>query len=269
MPNGNRDNQRSRLYNAEDVLRGRRPSRAAKRHLVDTQHVSGWRVRDESVPLPPESEWPTFTRDDGTVERLRPLGKTKPIKAPSVAATQEYVDAVLAAAWFQRRWGRRAIRVLAGRGSHANMSLLGGVSITVSQHHRRSEAVILHEIAHILIGGGYAPHGPEFAGVLLTLVRHQMGAEHAKDLRESFRKHRVRATTKAVPAPRRQVVPVAEQQAAAKREAARHGASHLSPRAQRTAAAAIIRGEVKAGLFGPAGSKPRTHALATARALEA
>lgn len=235
-----RDNQRQRLYDAEDTIRGRRPSRAAKKHLIDTQYVSGYAVLVN--------------------------GESKPMKAPTGEALQQYVDAVTEAAWFQSRWGRRKLTVRAGRGSHA-----GGSHLTVSPYYRRSEAVILHEIAHCLTPNNRAWHGPEFAGILLTLVRYQMGAEHARELRESFRAGRVRATMKDVPkAGTRPVVTVAKQ--AAKRrtrdEAGPLDKLGLTDATQRKAAAAVIRKQVKAGLFGPAGSKPRRHALDTARALD-
>lgn len=159
-----RDTQRSRVYAAEDVLSLRRVSRHAQRHLVDTQ-------------------W--FTHD---------------VKVPSVAAVQAYVDSVTSAAWFVRRWGTTRIIVDAGRGSHANV----GRRITVSRNHRRSEAVILHEMAHVLAPWyDVADHGPEFAAILLILVEGVMGKEHARDLRASYAEHRVkyRSGLSAVPKP--------------------------------------------------------------------
>lgn len=236
-----RDNQRQRLYTAEDKIHDRRPSRAARKHLIDTQAVNGWGVLDEH-------------------------GKSKPMKAPTIAALQDYVDAVTAAAWFQSRWGRRKLTVIPGQGSHA-----GGSHLTVSPYHRRSEAVILHEIAHTLTPSNRAWHGPEFAGILLTLVRFQMGAEHARELRESFRAGRVRVTMKDVPKAGSRPVVTAAKQAAKQRardEAGPLDKLGLTDATQCRAAAAVIRKKAKAGVFGPPGSKPRRHALDTARKLD-
>lgn len=243
-----RDNQRSRLYAAENVLRGLRVSKAATKHLIDTQAVAGWSVIVD--------------------------GRARPMRTPTIGGVQDYVDAVTSASWFQARWGQRGIIVVAGKGSHSN----GYRQITVSQQHRRSESVILHEIAHCLVGLPHAWHGPEFAGVLLTLVRYQMGKEHADTLRASFKEKGARYNLKAVPSPSRPVVTQAERSkratAAKRQEKARleeqRAASHrrLTGYTSRQSAAATVRALIKDGHFGPSGSAGRKAALATARSLE-
>lgn len=182
-PGQHRDNRRQRLYNAEQVLRNKRPSVLGKRHLTDSQrhgYIRQW------VRVNPDDEHATETR---------------PLYYPATDSVQDYVDAVLATAWFRRRWGYQSISVSHshGSGSHA---FDHGV-IEMGCEHRRSESVILHEIAHILTPWPYAHHGPEFAATLLTLVKHQMGAEHATALRESFTSHGVKYRTgmAAVPKP--------------------------------------------------------------------
>lgn len=174
-PGQHRDNQRSRLYKADDVLNGLRVSAPAKRHLTDS-------VRHSHLYL---------------------VGKTseerRPLYYPSVESTQDYVDAVLTTAWFRRRWGHRRIPVQHSHG-HGSAAWQDG-TISISVEHRRQEATILHEIAHVLTPHPYAHHGPEFAGILLTLVKHVMGAEHAATLRASFKANRVRYTMAAVPEP--------------------------------------------------------------------
>lgn len=236
-----RDNQRQRLYTAEEVLHDRRVSRAATKHLIDTQHVAGWRVLD------PEN----------------PTASTKPMKVPTIAAVQDYVDAVTHAAWFQARWGHRKVTVRPGKGSHGSWGY-----VSIAQVHRHSEAVILHEIAHGLVGSGCAYHGPEFAGVLLTLVRYQMGKPYADELRASFKKHRVRYTMAEVPAPNTDRVARVRQAAKTRTQQNLGDRLGLSTANQCKVAASVIRTQVKAGLFGPPGCKPRAHALATARVLE-
>lgn len=171
-PGQPRDSQRSRLYDAEHVLRGLRVSTAATRHLTDSVRSSNRYV----------------LRD----------GQPQALYYPSTESVQDYVDAVTATAWFRRRWGYHRIDVTHAHGGSSH----GGFGhIEMGVEHRRSEAVILHEIAHNLSPFTYAFHGPEFAGVLVTLVKHVMGAEHAKALRESFKAKRVRVSMAAVPAP--------------------------------------------------------------------
>lgn len=173
LPGQPRDSQRQRLYDSEHVLRGVRASTAAKRHLTDSVRHSDVRV-------------------------IYPDGTRGALYYPSVESTQDYVDAVLASAWFRRRWGMRSITV--GH-SHGRGSSGGYGEVSMGVEHRRSEEVILHEIAHNLSSFSCAYHGPEFAGVLLTLVKHVMGAEHAATLRASYRLHRVRYSLSQVPAP--------------------------------------------------------------------
>lgn len=198
-PGQPRDNQRQRLYDAERVLRGRRVSPAAKRCLKDTERHDWLLTEDPNAVLEStEDQWPIYRHEDGTEERLRPK-KYVPMRYPSTRAVQAYLDEVTSAAWFIRRWGRYRLTYRNGKGSHG-----GYGSLTVSREHRRSEAVILHEVAHNLCDlYRYAYHGPEFAAILLTLVRYQMGKQHADDLKASFAKHRVkyRAGVKAVPKP--------------------------------------------------------------------
>jgi putative metallohydrolase (TIGR04338 family) len=251
-----RDNQRQRLYDAENVLHGRRVSAAATKHLVDTERHSWWAVTDKDKPRLDEHGQPILGING------EPVCGTKALKYPNIAACQAYVNEITEARWFQARWGQRGFAVQAGTGSHAY-----GNTITLSGIHRRSEAVILHEMAHCLTPWGKAPHGPEFAGILLTLVRNVMGPEHAKDLRASFSSGRVRATMASVPAPKRTVETRAQKAAKSKPKnlGDRLG---LGTDSQRKVAASIIRAQVKDGLFGPSGCKPRAHALATARALE-
>lgn len=61
----------------------------------------------------------------------------------------------------------------------------------------RHEIVVLHEIAHVLVSSyQVAPHGPEFVGCLLRLVKHFMGDRVFVALNSSFKEHKVRTKTK-------------------------------------------------------------------------
>jgi hypothetical protein len=177
----------------------------------------------------------------------------------SVDQCQRYVDGITESAWFVRRWGKRRILVLPGRnGGHGN-----GDFITLGVW-ARQEIVVLHELAHCLAPRECAAHGPEFAGVLLFLVRTKLGTEAWTKLRGEYRRHRVRVSNRALPSPSQHKL---EQVRRAARE--RKAAANRPPaRWDVATAAATIRRAVKAGQLGASGRRPRTHALETARALE-
>lgn len=197
----------------------------------------------------------------------RLLGPAGP-KVPSTGnvtteACQEYVDEVCGARWFQSRWGKRRIPVTFKAWGDATGGHLGGGDISLPPW-ARSEGTILHELAHCLTPHKYAPHGPEFAGILLTLVRYQVGAEAARQHRQRYREHRVRWSMAAVPEV--DVRMVASKSAA--QERARAAAAKPPNRADLEEAAAVIRRAARAGLLGAAERKPRQHAMDTARLLE-
>lgn len=170
-----RDNQKQRLYDAETPLKSLGlVSKSAKKYLgVQTLKVHSHQGRDDS-------------------------GKLVDIYCADDEQLMKYVNSVLEAAWFQRRWGHRRLRL---EHKARTWSWGGHGTISISRVHRRQEAVILHEIAHNLTAYGNAGHGPEFAYIFLTLVRYQMGPEVYNQLRAGYRKYRVRTNVKAVPAP--------------------------------------------------------------------
>lgn len=190
-----------------------------------------------------------------------------------------WVDKAMDARPIRSRWGTVRIHVYLKRGGRA----LGGGGEIGLPLGGRNPWVILHEIAHCLTPGKYAPHGPEFAGVFLFLVETIIGKEEAAVLREKFKVEKVRHNRKAIPAVRSVVpapaVPQREayqktaeraekRRAAEKARAVREAASKPLTATEGAQAAILIRRAVKAGAFGPSGSKPRVHALATARSLE-
>lgn len=178
----------------------------------------------------------------------------------TIEACQAYVDHVTSSAWFQSRWGRRRITVKhkvygTATGYYGRMCL---------PPWSRTEATILHELAHALtVDQGYASHGPEFAGVLLTLVRYQVGTEAATAYRAALREARARYNLTAVPSPGTRTVVTRTSLA----KAAREQASAPLSMAEVTRAADYITRAVKAGQLGAVGTQTRDSALATARAL--
>ena len=177
----------------------------------------------------------------------------------SIEACQEYVDFVCSAAWFQSRWGRKRIKV--GHKVYGDATW-DGWDISVPPW-ARSEDVLLHEMAHALTPDRYAAHGPEFVGVMLTLVRYAVSREAAQTYRANLRAKRARVSYAAVPSPgTRTVVPrhkaAAEQRAAARKPLPASRAAEIESLLQRA---------IKAGQLGAVGSAERKAALATARGL--
>ena len=115
-------------------------------------------------------------------------------KQSSIHDCQSYLDIICHQFWFRQRFGERKIYIESGRGGG---KAFGGRRITLGTW-ARNEAIILHELAHCL-----APyktkHGAEFAGIFLFLVKNAFGADIAKQLRESYKTHRVKYNNKAIP----------------------------------------------------------------------
>ncbi len=178
---------------------------------------------------------------------------------PTVTLMQSYVDEVLSSRWFVARWGKRRIEVRDGRARRSACAVGNVIKMPTGMRH---ESVVLHEVAHVLTPFKYAAHGPEFAGVLLTLVGHEMGPDAHNALRASFRAGGVKVSQKAIPS-RRLPVPT-QAQVAAKVSATRNRPNTAR---EATEAAEAIRRAVRVGVYGPAGSKSRLAALATTRGL--
>jgi putative metallohydrolase (TIGR04338 family) len=121
----------------------------------------------------------------------------------TVAECQAFVDSVLDRKLVQRhypsamdeRWyhdGRHyRIEVRDGRG-HRNATGCAGTRIIQAPKWARSQRVLLHEMAHVLVGQGVAAHGWEFAGCYAFLVRQVMGKEAEAKLLASFKARKVR-----------------------------------------------------------------------------
>lgn len=244
---GHRDTQRGRLYSAESAS-------GVKREISS---AAGRRLLDEQARLIPQNGWLA-----GPV--TRPGKRTT--YAASVEDCQRYVDDLVRAAWFQRRFGQRTYRVVWKASGNATCSHSATIALPPWS---RTEGVILHEIAHGIPHEG-AWHGPEFAAILLTLVRHRLGKPAADRLRAAYRQHKVRAKVAAVPKPDRAVVTAtARRERAAHRQAATdRDAARLSSRERDANVIRYLAARPNAP-FGPVGSKSRRAATDTARTLAA
>lgn len=186
----------------------------------------------------------------------------------SNAATQQYVDRIIGDRWFRARWKLSRITVRGGRG-HRGAAYGGFITISPAG---RNPMVVLHEIAHEVLGGPYmrdeiAPHGPEFCATFLLLVEHYVDAATAESLREAYLKHGVAfrgGRPDLVPDGPRYTVPTKAQEA--KERAARVNQEPV--RREYVSAARTLRWLIRAGEFGDSGTVSRTRALAVARKIE-
>lgn len=159
-----RDSQRSRVYEAEGLVRG----------MFDRAEESGARIIDlhgSHLTLP--------------IER----------KFASVESVQTYADRVLSLNWVRAQWFRasRPVKVRPRAGTTAAHYEIGSDVLAVPVHTRESrwalrELVILHELSHHLDPAptGSAPHGPEFCSRYIDLVDGVVGPEAALLLRTTM-----------------------------------------------------------------------------------
>lgn len=115
--------------------------------------------------------------------------------AMTIEECQKEVDRITDLRGIRGRWGLRTLRVVATHGSGGRTD---GYTIRLGSRARTIE-YLCHEVAHCLTPTKYADHGPEFAGVLLHVVRQAMGKEAADALRASFKEHGVRHRLTAIP----------------------------------------------------------------------
>lgn len=114
---------------------------------------------------------------------------------------QRYVDAVLGLNWVRAAWPARsavAVTVRERRGQASAHYERAGTTIAIPpREHNRAwamrEFVVLHELAHHLASDTTgAPHGPEFAGRMSTLVTEIVGPEAGFLLTTTLRESGVR-----------------------------------------------------------------------------
>ena len=109
----------------------------------------------------------------------------------------QYATSLLKEEWFQDRFDLRKISLSDGVPEKVNYEVEKGaeaISYSGTKEHgyiflvgdRRDELVILHEIAHLCVGGNDDKHGKDFCEVLLLLVERQMGHEMQSFLMQSF-----------------------------------------------------------------------------------
>jgi len=186
------DNQRSRIYGAEQWIRHKKYQSKLGEKMLQPQRIREIRK--------PDGEYVRYV--------VEVPASTKQCKA--------YMEKVVSYEWFTARWHistpswvqGNAPMVGDGRARRNACWDASCYEIKLPQW-ARTEAVILHEMAHWIVdralvtridGMGYvrqydsdhAAHGIEFAAVLLELVRLQLGAEATKALKAGYKEKRVK-----------------------------------------------------------------------------
>lgn len=123
------------------------------------------------------------------------LHETAP-RLETIADINAFVAQVLSKATIQRRYGdhlKGTITVHDGRGRRA---ACGGRDYIKMPAWSRSQALVLHEVAHVIVerryGDRVAAHGREFCAIYLDLVRFGMGVQAHDALKGFFQANRVR-----------------------------------------------------------------------------
>ena len=150
-----------------------------------------WRLTEPAVPRPRDSQRARLYRAEDEVSPGRRL--------PTVEILQTHIDELVTSDWFAGRWGRRSFEVRPGYGHRRATADRNGV--LQMPRWSRTELVLLHEVAHCLTPERYAAHGPEYAGVFLSLVRRRLSPAAAQALEDAFARHRVRWNMVSVPRP--------------------------------------------------------------------
>jgi putative metallohydrolase (TIGR04338 family) len=92
-----------------------------------------------------------------------------------VRQVRQYVEELLAEDWFQLTWPEVLTIHVERRGSGARWSCASESDMTISlAREGMTERTVLHEVAHLCVGGIYG-HNATFCRGMLTLVRRQMG----------------------------------------------------------------------------------------------
>ena len=191
-------------------------------------------------------------------------------KNSSLEDCQRYLNIICEQYWFRQRFGdNRKIIIQSGRGGG---KAFGSYKITLGTW-ARNEAIILHELAHCL-----APyktkHGAEFAGIFLFLVKNAFGADKAKELRESYKTHRVRYNNSAIPAinknclTRNQLRALEAKNYRAEIKRDKDMAQKPLGREEREALIKFLTRAINSGQCGEVKSKSRTSALKVVRDLK-
>lgn len=127
----------------------------------------------------------------------------------SLDEIKEWIDGLARKRWWKNRWPHapRFIQLADGRGTRWARGDYVGWKLNIPKW-ARQPLVVLHEYAHLLTcsdesyaSEDWAAHGPEFAARFLYLIRKAISEDAYREMREIFKKDRVKIGV--LPRPRR------------------------------------------------------------------
>ena len=110
----------------------------------------------------------------------------------TVPEVQAWVDQITGTSWWRARCPVSKIEVRNGQGGSSARAVYSTIKLPLWA---RTDRVVLHEVAHVLIThtcNGVAPHGREFTGAYLALFKRFIGGERYETQRAVFRERRVK-----------------------------------------------------------------------------
>jgi hypothetical protein len=126
----------------------------------------------------------------------------------TVTEIQVFVNSIITSSWLRKHFSRlpillsNNIEVRPGKGRRNAAGASWAIWMPLWS---RYKIIILHELSHSLCANmgfskyktDFAPHGWQFCGVLLALVKKYLGEDDFLDLKDKFKKNRVRFTAPA------------------------------------------------------------------------
>ena len=112
----------------------------------------------------------------------------------SLEEIEAYCQKLINSVWFQRRWPQVKGTKLGdgGRRKSASGGLSGRDARMKFPKHTRYKVMILHELSHACDLSHSGWHGRPFCRIFLELLRHELGDEVWKTMKECFKEKRVK-----------------------------------------------------------------------------
>ena len=170
-----RDSQRQRVYDAER-------DHSQWMNAIYSENGRGWTT--------------TGLTRKGDTETVLPI--------PEVSEIEDYFKKIFKSRWFKNRWPMRAKNGFAIKDGRRRQTAWGATNGNMGfPRWSRFDLFYCHELAHVVTSGANRSHGRVFCYNYLTIVKFAMGKEVADELKECFKKHRVKYTLPAGEKPTR------------------------------------------------------------------
>jgi len=151
----------------------------------------------------PNKEWPDarFMRDS---QRSKVYGAedalVRAYKDERLETTDEiynWVAKLSSRKWFKKRFPMFNIERFVVKSGRGRRTAYGGHTHIAMPKWSRNKMIILHELAHCLNVTGHdsryhVAHGRRYCRIYLSLVKHAMGTDRARELRQRFKQYKVK-----------------------------------------------------------------------------